>query len=248
MDLVTKLDNELYSAIKNSELEGNNIMFIWNKIKKNSNLLMEAAEIKIDENGNKTLKAKTICDFIATYHRYVDYKSYLNLARKVLANQDIARMNCGHNKNTNYSLLLKILNNFNLRLTKEQKDFAVAEAVQEHFHNTHFHVQGPFDLRLLILENPNWTSDEKANLVYDFYLEEEEFHKTLKELKQFIVDTLRGLTSNNFDAKEVFHSMTEHELLSLINFNENDAIPVWKQICLVRFLENLRPQNIKVRT
>lgn len=101
--------------------------------------------------------------------------------------------------------------NFDLRLTLEQKEFAVREAMNkigttkykdtiakheyinqlfESTNTTQAHGIGEFDIRYWILKNPNWSLEEKEKLIFEFWANDEEYDKTLEEWEWNIVNDL----------------------------------------------------------
>ena len=128
---IEKLDDELYKSIYGNPRVGN-YNEIWSKIKSNPDILREAVQIKRDKfNENDIVKGLTICDSMLKNYQSVDAVAYNNLINSIYTNKDIARIVIDGASNGGYSFLLMSLWNHNLKLTKEQKDFAVDEAMNK---------------------------------------------------------------------------------------------------------------------
>ena len=128
---VEKYDNELYKSIYGNPRVGN-YDEIWNKIKNNSEILREAVQVirdKFDEND--IVKGLTICDSVLLDYENVDEVAYKNLINSIYTNKDIARIVMDGASNGGFSFLLMSLWNHNLKLTEEQKSFAVDEAMNK---------------------------------------------------------------------------------------------------------------------
>lgn len=128
---VEKYDNELYKSIYGNPRVGN-YNEIWNKIKNDPEILKEAVEVirdKFDEND--IVKGLTICDSMLIDYENVDSVAYNNLIKSIYSNKDIARIVMDGASNGGFSYLLMSLWNHNLKLTEEQKTFAVNEAMNK---------------------------------------------------------------------------------------------------------------------
>lgn len=128
---IEKLNNELYKAVYvlRSEEEYRRI---WNQIKSNPNILKEAIQVKRNKyNTNDTVKGLTICDRMLACYESVDEDAYQELIHTIYTNTDIARLVVDGYSNGGFSFLLMSLWNYNLKLTEEQKTFAVDEAMNK---------------------------------------------------------------------------------------------------------------------
>jgi len=128
---VEKIDDILYKSVYGNPRVGN-YNEIWNGIKNNSQILREAVKVirdKFDEND--IVKGLTICDSMLLDYEHVDKVAYDNLIRSIYNNKDIARIVMNGASNGGYSFLLMSLWNYNLKLTEEQKAFAVDEAMNK---------------------------------------------------------------------------------------------------------------------
>ena len=128
---IDKIDDKLYKAIY-GKLRVGNCEEIWNKIKNDKKILMEAVEITKDKFGQKNLvKGLTIADCMLENYDDVDITSYNKLINSIYAKKDVARIVMKGASNGGFSFLLQSLWNPNLKLTEEQKKFAVDEAMNK---------------------------------------------------------------------------------------------------------------------
>ena len=127
---VTKLDNELYVA-RYGKKQTINVNEIWNKIKSNPEVLREAVKITKNKWNKDTVNGLAISDAMLTDFQSVDAVAYNELIKSIYTNTDIARLVVDGYSNGGYSFLLMSLWNHNLRLTDEQKAFAVSEAMNK---------------------------------------------------------------------------------------------------------------------
>ena len=128
---IDKLDNEFYIARYGSPKVGD-ANAIWNQIKSNPEVLREAVKIKRNKwNNGDIVNGLTISDAMLTDYRNVDSVAYSELIKSIYTNTDIARLVMDGANNGGYSFLLMSLWNHDLRLTEEQKAFAVNEAMNK---------------------------------------------------------------------------------------------------------------------
>lgn len=131
MTNIENLDNELYRAVYGLPKVGD-YNEIWTNIKSNPNNLREAVQITKDKFGQRDIvKGLTISDAMLIDYNSVDKVAYNNLIESIYTNADIARIVVDGYGNGGYSYLLMSLWNFNLKLTEEQKAFAVNEAMNK---------------------------------------------------------------------------------------------------------------------
>ena len=78
-----------------------------------------------------TVKATTICERILLDYKNVDEYIYKELINLIYSNKDIARTVVDGYANGGFSYLLLSLYNPNLKLTEEQKNFAIKEAMNK---------------------------------------------------------------------------------------------------------------------
>ena len=131
MKKIDVLENELYGCIYTIP-RLKNYDKIWSKISSDKEILKEAIVITRDKFDERdTVVAPTICDSILFNHEEVDRDIYETLVKAIYSNRDIARTVMDGASNGGNSFLLMTLWNQNLKLTEEQKAFAVDEAMNK---------------------------------------------------------------------------------------------------------------------
>lgn len=126
-----ELEDELYVSIYGLPRVGDPNE-IWNKIKSNPEILREAVQVKKDKFGERDIvKGLTICDQMLVDYESVDEVAYNSLINTIYTNTDVARIVMEGASNGGFSYLLMSLWNHNLKLTEEQKAFAVNEAMNK---------------------------------------------------------------------------------------------------------------------
>lgn len=131
MKKIDALENELYGCIYTIP-RLKNYDKIWSKISSDKEILKEAITITRDKfDENDTVVAPTICYSILFDYEQVDKEIYEDLVRSIYSNRDIARIVMDGASNGGNSFLLMTLWNQNLKLTEEQKAFAVDEAMNK---------------------------------------------------------------------------------------------------------------------
>lgn len=126
-----QIENDLYAAIYGMPRKGD-ANEIWNSIKSNNEILEEAIQVEKDKFGERDLvKGLTICDCMLTDYKEVNPEIYQKLVNLIYSNTDIARIVLDGYANGGFSYLLMTLFNPNLKLTEEQKQFAVSEAMNK---------------------------------------------------------------------------------------------------------------------
>ncbi|CDA60375.1 unknown [Clostridium sp. CAG:524] len=131
MKKIDVLENELYGCIYTIP-RLKNYDKIWSKISSDKEILKEAITITRDKfDENDTVVAPTICYSILFDYEQVDKEVYEDLVRSIYSNRDIARIVMDGASNGGNSFLLMTLWNQNLKLTEEQKAFAVDEAMNK---------------------------------------------------------------------------------------------------------------------
>ena len=131
MENYEKVDNELYGALYGIPRKGN-AEEIWNNIKENKELLSWAIKPRKDKFGQKDIvNGLAICDTILCDYEDIDKDIYQELVNLIYSNEQIARLVIDGASNGGYSFLLMSLWNHNLKLTEEQKAFAVNEAMNK---------------------------------------------------------------------------------------------------------------------
>ena len=131
MKKIDVLENELYGCIYTIP-RLKNYDKIWSKISSDKEILKEAITITRDKfDENDTVVAPTICYSILFDYEQVDKEVYEDLVRSIYSNRDIARIVMDGASNGGNSFLLMTLWNQKLKLTEEQKAFAVDEAMNK---------------------------------------------------------------------------------------------------------------------
>lgn len=131
MESFNSLEDELYLSRYGIPKKGD-YEEIWNKIKNNKEVLKEAIKLTKDKFGQRDLvKGLAICDSILVDYKNVDLEIYQELVNLIYSNEQIARIVLDGYSNGGYSFLLMTLWNHNLKLTEEQKAFAVDEAMNK---------------------------------------------------------------------------------------------------------------------
>ena len=127
---IDKIDHKLYRIIY---IEKNRTKFLefWNEIRQNDNILKEAIKFCKDRFNNDSVKSLTICEQILYDYENVNKEIYQELINLIYTNKNIARIVIDGASNGGYSYLLISLFNFDLKLTEEQKMFAIDEAMNK---------------------------------------------------------------------------------------------------------------------
>ena len=294
MEDIRKLDDKLYGAIYDvcstyTEDE------VWSEIKDNNDILREAIKVERDKfDEGDILKGIAIARCMLRRHSNIDKDVYQELVNTIYSNKDIARCVLDGASNSGDSYLLMTLWNFDLKLTDEQKAFAVDEAMNmigtvrhkqamdeyekkldekgitdditvtmdldgyvnpvgaktgnmymasifNSLSNTQAHGAGEFDIRYWILRNPNWTYEEKARLINDFYADDEDYEKTLESWKWGLLDE-DSLIHGGFTIldKDMLLEYTMRDLIELYG-NVGTAKRVMEEINFFKLMHKLRP-------
>ena len=131
MEKFEKIDNEFYASKYGIPRVGDPNE-IWKKIKDNRELLNWSLKKTKDKFGERDLvNGLAICDNILVDYNGVDKDIYQELVNLIYSNEQIARIVQDGYNNGGFSYLLMTLWNPNLKLTDEQKAFAVDEAMNK---------------------------------------------------------------------------------------------------------------------
>ena len=131
MEDFRNIDDKLYYA-KYCDRKVGNTEKIWSSIKKNRELLEWAIKPTKDKFGERDLvNGLAICEDILVDFNNVDNEVYQKLVGLIYSNKQIARIVLDGYSNGGYSYLLMTLWNPNLKLTEDQKAFAVDEAMNK---------------------------------------------------------------------------------------------------------------------
>ena len=131
MEYFEKIEDKLYCAKYRDKKVGNSEE-IWSSIKTNKELLEWAIKPTKDKFGERDLvNGLAICENMLIDYSGVDKEIYQNLINLIYSNRQIARIVLDGYSNGGYSYLLMTLWNPNLKLTDDQKTFAVDEAMNK---------------------------------------------------------------------------------------------------------------------
>ena len=223
---------------------------IWSSIKSNRELLEWAIKPTKDKFGERDLvNGLAICEDILVDFNNVDNEVYQKLVDLIYSNRQIARIVLDGYSNGGYSYLLMTLYNPNLKLTDEQKTFAVDEAMNKigtvrHESDTQAHGSGDFDIRYWILRNPNWSLEEKQKLIMDFWSDDEDYDETLEQWEWGIVNDHANYKGNPmplFERDELY----EYSYDALLKFYDDKVTTdrIWEEIQFCKQMHQLRPQQ-----
>ena len=296
MENIRKIDDKLYGAIyDNCSPYRSKKDEIWKEIREDKELLREAIQVERDKfDEGDILKGIAIANCILRDYNSIDKDIYQELVNTIYSNKDIARCVIDGYSNGGNSYLLMTLWNFDLKLTEDQKAFAVDEAMnkigtvrnkkkmdeyREKFDmegitddiivtmdldgsinpvgaktanmymadmftslsNTQAHGSEPFDIRYWILRNPNWTKEEKAKLINDFYADDEDYEASLNEWEWSFLDEDSllhgGITILD---KGMLCEYTMRDLVELYDNNQT-AMRVKEEVDFFKLMHKLRP-------
>ena len=263
--LDTKLDLLKYLPSRYNEKQQ-----LWKKIKEDKELLSWAVKSRRDKFDERdSVNGASICESILLDYKSIDKDTYKELVGLIYSNEQIARIVNNGYSNGGYSYLLMTLFNFDLRLTSEQKEFAVREAMNkigttkykdtiakheyinqlfESTNTTQAHGIGEFDIRYWILKNPNWSLEEKEKLIFEFWADDEEYDKTLEEWEWNIVNDLSNYKDSFlplFDRRRMY-DYTYETLLKFYG-NKETTDRIWQEIEFCRQMHKLRKTKCELK-
>ena len=127
-----KIENDFYLS-KHNILESNNndVISMWNKIKQNNELLYWAIKPVKNRFQKYIVNGLSICETMLIDYESIDKTIYQQLINLIYSNKEIARIVQTGYSNGGYSYLLMSLFNPELKLTEDQKKFAVSEAMNK---------------------------------------------------------------------------------------------------------------------
>ena len=238
-DLVNEYDYRLYNAIYEKE-DKNEVLRIWNEIKENKEVLTSAIEVKKNKWGIDVVTSSMICSMILV-SKDVDEDIYQKLIDLICSNKEIAKLHLYNRRflNGNDTYLSTLIADYDLELTEKQKRFAEEAAKSK----LDFHFS---DLKQIILMNPNWQIEEKANLIYEFYTDEE-WDEELETMEWDIIndpDNYKGEPFSFMDKAELYEY--RYEDLNEFYQNKETTDRIWEDISLCKLFHQIRPQQWEV--
>ena len=237
MEDFRKIDDKLYYARYCDKKDGNPEE-IWSSIKSNRELLEWSIKPTKDKFGERDLvNGLAICKDILVDFNSVDNEVYQKLVDLIYSNRQIARIALGGYSNRGYSYLLMTLWNPSLKLTDDQKAFAVDEAMNKND-------SGVFDMRYWILRNPNWSLEEKQKLIMDFWTDGEVYDETLEQWEWSIVNDHANYKGNPMSLLEK-DDLYEYPYEALLKFYDDKETTdrIWEEIQFCKQMHQLRPQQ-----
>lgn len=227
---------DLYEAFFRGDIDS--YYKIWNEIKEDECVLKNAIRLIKNRKGNDTLVGLTIAEAILAHYDEVSPDIYNELIKTIYTNESIARIN----RIGKFTFLEMTLYNPDLELTKEQKRFALREAMMQSNTKLHSivpsHSLGFFDIRYLILTNKNWDMEEKAELIYDFYQDDEYYDEVLEHWEWDIINYYSyGLQELN---KTELYEYTYQDLSNI--YDKKIADSIYEEITMCKLFHQMRPQ------
>lgn len=238
---IEKIDIALYKSIYGKPIVGD-YNEIWSKIKSNPEILREAVQVKRDRfDENDIVRGLTICDSMLMNYDSVDKVAYKNLIDSIYTNTDIARTAMDVDSNGSYSFLLMSLWNHSLRLTEEQKAFAVNEAMNK---SGTTHGTGEYDIRYQILRNDNWSLEEKQKLIMDFWSHDETYDEFLEQWEWGVINDSVNFKDNPLSQLDK-NNLYEYSYEILLKFygDKETTDRIWDEIRFCKQMHQLRPQQ-----
>lgn len=199
---------------------------VWNKLKRNITLLEFSAKI-----NRYNFNSNIIVSYILKDKDLYDSKIYKKVINEIYSNKVLAQKK--PLKSSINTFLLLTLENEELKLSKEQKVFLIFEAETSPYtkkyyeeglkHEISIHGGGIFDIRYKILQNKNYTFQEKKNLFLLFYPDEEVRVDILKEMEW---DILNMLVTNYEDSEyEEIYNLNNEPLINKLKVqNKKDEL------------------------
>ena len=257
------LDNELYNSIYVFPRIGD-YKEVWSRIRSNKEVLREAVQVTKDKFGERDIvKGLSIAELILLDYDNIDLDIYNDLINTIYSNIDIARIVLYGASNGGDSFLLMSLLNPNLKLTEEQKAFAVNEAmnklgttryseikIDNYFQRLSYmmstkqaHGVGAFDIRYYILKNSNWSLEEKKKLVMDFWYDDEAYDECLNIWEWNIINdnaNYKGNSVSQFNM-DYLYEYSYNDLL-LFYKDKKTTARIWNEIEFCKLMHKIRPQ------
>ena len=226
---LTKVINEKNMGLKTHVEVITDINHIWARIKNNDELLKESITIVKDKfNERDILNGIMVSYLILLNYKDVKKEIYNALGNTILSNKDIAKLSV----NGEY-MITSLLSDTDFALNKNAKEFVVKMASELS--------QGEFDIRYYILKNKSFTLDEKKNLLYDFY-EQNEYDRILDWWQWDIVNSLNGVL---YILKDYLFDYNEDFFLNSIE-DKKLANEIIEEIKFCKLMHSLRPTSWEV--
>lgn len=260
---IDMLDKELYNSIYVYPRIGD-YKEVWSRIRNNKEVLREAIQVTKDKFGERDIvKGLSIAELILLDYDNIDLDIYNDLINTIYSNTDIARIVLNGASNGGDSFLLMSLLNPNLKLTKEQKAFAVNEAmnklgttrysevkIDNYFQRLFYtistkqaHGVGAFDIRYYILKNSNWSLEEKQKLVMDFWYDNVMYSEYLNAWEWNIINDNANYKGNPVSQFNIDY-LYEYSYNDLLLFykDEETTTRIWNEIEFCKLMHKIRPQ------
>lgn len=256
---VQEYDTKLHLALYGYPKAGN-VQRIWKELlleKGDNRLLRQAIKPIMNKEGEVMVQAPTICDYILKKSKEVDGAIYQELVDWIYTFPTIARTKAGEVFcKSNSSFLVQTLQNHDLALDEMQKFVAVSEALSMPGSISSFdsetkkqdmsEIYGttPFDIRYEILMNPNWTIEEKANLIYGFYQEDKDFDRAIHAWEEEIINTSSFYSQKGFQVMNLnkLYYYTEEEISKYYPDDEKRK-NIKEEIRMYELFHQMRPQK-----
>lgn len=211
---ISEIDSVIYKT-EYIDKDYKKLKNIWNKVKKDEQLLLLASDVVKDKFNERDMFASNcIVELMLRFPNQVNRGIYEEVVNKIYNNEDLSRIVLDGASNGGYSLLIYTLNNSKLKLTKEQKEFVYEEAMNQPYtkrtkdYNVIYslstktcHGVFPYDIRYYILGNTNWSDEEKQELVKEFYSDEVQYAS--------FVDQIENNIQNMYDEIDVYVPIDE---------------------------------------
>ncbi len=104
------------------------------------------------------------------------------------------------------------------------------------------HGTGEFDIRYHILKNPNWTLEEKRQLIYEFWYNPNTYDEFLEQWEWGIINDNSNFKDGNQLDKANLLYYSYDDIFSFYNDKET-ADRIWKEIEFCRTMHSLRPMQ-----
>ena len=210
----------------------------WEEARGDKEALEPAIEI-VKSYGTYKFNSPLTCRKILTDYKNVNKEIYDKLINIIYSNNEIARSNISTFDLMIFtpSFLAMTFSNPNLKLTEEQKEFAVNEAFEKYVTN---YCNRSFGLKYLILRSSNWSEEEKKELVLKFYPTREKFYEALCDWKIGIADDSRN-NKDGYTLEIDIDCLYEYPYEYFANFyNSTDVTDeIWKEIEFCKSIENI---------